>query len=352
MAKLADNRVASSPLLFIAVTTVTLLALSTPQHSFAQATYQDSESLRADLLTVLHLQQSIQQDIDGQSSEVDPSLALLETAINEANALTPEELAVLQKANFSLAPALENLKELDSAIAKDRNPKDRNQIAVQATGTSQHVDNCDGYVEAAGELDDPPGPCGQSNYIPPNNAEPSLGFNPPQLTLTDNDYPVFPTCDGYQPARRLFTLKKIVIALDITATVARRVCDQIYTVGGVGANFALVCLVTDAAKLIAERAEHYGAAIVSYCHSFRVASEGTSTYVRAGELFVQSKNNTNIIATRADAGFNDSLDGLSDIKNQVNENSLKIEQTIRTLNEIMRTMDIDDARLIDTNPEL
>jgi hypothetical protein len=311
---------------------------------YAQTGYQDSESFRSDLLTVLQLQRKIQEDLQGQSAVSDPSLALLENAINEASALTSEELQILQKIDFSLAPAIESLKALDATVTSVKI-----QSESQAkTATSADPFPCDGYVEA-GQLKHPPGPCGQINYQP---AEPPLGADQPPIVLTDIEYDDFLTCTEYQSSDFLFTAKKIVIALDITATVARRVCDQIYTVGGVGFNVALVCLVTDLAYLVAERFEHYGARVSSYCHSFRIASEGTSTYVRAGELFVQSRDNTNIIAKRVDEEFEASKAALADVSDRVEENARRVAQTNLILDEIMRTMNIQNGRLFDEDPEL
>ena len=338
MTKLTSKRAVLSRVTIFMFAMVTLAAGLAPQNSFAQNGYQDTETLRSDLLAVVEIQKSLEQDFRAQSAENDSSLALIERAIIEADALTGEELETLRKLNFSLAPALQSLQALESAVSPDAN-----QIALQATtGTSANVPTCDGYVEA-GQFDDPPGPCGQTNYEPDDR--------PPDYTpvpLTDNLYPDFPTCRSYTQTNVVFATRAAVVALDVTASVARRVCDQIYTGAGVGANIALVCLVTETAFLVVKRIK----TVIKFCHSFRIASEGTSTYVRSGELFVQSRQNTNTIINRADAGFDESQNGLTAISNQVEENSLKIEQTIATLNEIMRTMKIEDARLFEEDREL
>jgi hypothetical protein len=317
---------------------LTFATAFTSQTSLAQTGYQDSESYRSDLLVILELQKSLQQKYPVQLAANDMSLALVETAINEAQALTTDELQVFQNLNFSFAPAIESLRVLDDAIKLAGN-----EIQVQLkTGTSAAVIDCDGYVEAAGELEDPPGPCNQSNYLA--DQPPPGGFQFP-LELTDNEYPTFLACQQYRKPNVIAGVRGTTLALEIIAVVARRTCEQILTAAGVGSNTSLICIVTDVAYLVAKGIKEN----IGNCQTARILSEGTATYVRTGELFVQSKQNTNTIAKRAEDGFSESQNGLNDIRNQVEENSEKIEETIATINKIMKALQIENARLLDNN---
>ena len=332
MPGLTNYRVIVSPLMRLMIVSTTLIVGFTSQEVIAQSGYQNSESIRSDTLTVLELHRTLQQDFPGQVPAGELSLAQIERAIIDANELTNQELNTLQRIDFSLAPAIANLQALEDSVTAAKI-----QIEYQAkTATSIVVDDCDGYVgddddEASRKLIDPPGPCGQINYQPTN---PPLKFSLSPVVLSDNAYPDFLACTQYQHPLVVFAVRAYSAYTDVVATVARRICDQIYTAAGVGANGSLVCLISDAVYLVAKGVKEN----IGNCQTYRVASEGSSTYVRAGELFMQSRQNTDTISRRSDEEFTKSSNGLNDILIRVNENSRKIEQTNAKIDEVMKLM--------------
>ena len=334
----SHSRTFSSRLHQLAI--VSIATALTTQVSLAQTGYPDSESFRSDLLAVLELQKSLQQKYPERTKASDMSLALMEKAIIEAKAMSPEELQAFQSINFTFRPAIETMQALDKALqaAEDQNKSPSPVHASAATF------DCDGYIERPGELVKPPGPCNQSNYQP---APPLSGPAPIPVQLTDNEYPTFLSCQQYQPYGLIAFSRAATIANEIIADVARRFCDQIYTVGGVGTNTALACIATDVLYLIQKGIRD----TIANCQSARILSEGTANYVREGELFVQSRQNTATISRRAQDGFTESSNGLDEIRNQVEENGEKIEQTIATLGEVMEALRIENARLLNTGDE-
>ena len=344
MSGLTENRIILSLAKRLMLVAATLVVGFASHNSFAQSGYQDSESFRADLLTMLELERAILQDIDGGSATDEPIFALIENAIINSSALSSQELTTLQRINFSLAPSIGQLRSLKSAMKFSTD-----QSKLDSTAVQEAVSHCiDGYVEADGEFEDPPGPCGLVNFLPDQIL---TGADMVPVEMTENDYPIviipLPVppliCRKYQKPAVVMASRITANALEVVSTVAKRFCDTIGTVGGVGANFAAVCIVSDLAFLFVKQIREN----ISTCHSYRIASEGTSTYVRAGELFVQSRQNTKTIDKRAAEGFRDAKNGLIEIEDQVEENSRKIEQTIAAIEEVLEELRIENARLAD-----
>ena len=311
-----------------------------PHSSFAQSTYLDSESLRADVLTVLELQTSIQRKIEPVSAKSEQAIALISYDISTASPVTWQELEALQRYDFSLQPYVEELQALESSLDSISPAGPQKQSVVSSNATF----GCDGFIEPIGELVDPPGPCEQTYYAPTSSPP---GYNLSPYPLTDLEYPDLLGCRAYRSPQTVLGWRTATAVAQVVQMVADRACKQEFTVAGVGGNASLLCIITDLAYLAVKTNSDN----IANCQTFRIDTEGTATYVRAGELFVQSSYNTSLIKLRADDGFEQGQSGMDDISEQVEENSRSIEEVIKILSELSETMDIDNSRLLSPDAE-
>jgi len=301
----------------------------------------DPEVTRSELISVLELQYQITLSLPYTPS-TDAGLAALDMAIAGLSSASPEDLAVLQPAGPAINALMANVKELDELVRAEQSRIDSSKS--RSVVSSAATFDCDGFVELAGELERPPGYCNQSDtqvagidYLP-------FGSND-ELFLSDNVYPDYPLglCTANIPPEITALLLLDALAAENLALIASRGCNQAIFFFASGGNASLGCIVTDLINLgfqhLSEGAQ--------FCNSIRSASEGRTTYVRAGELFVQSSENTEFVDNSLVDGF-DALSGdIDKIQAQACQNAVRLNETIAQLNDTLRSIRIDNARLLE-----
>ena len=292
-----------------------------------------------ELVSILELQYQITLDLPYAPS-TDATLAGLDMAISGARTATPEAMDVLQEVTPHLRILHTHLQDLDASIQAQNS--DTNSMSVQNLVSPAAQFDCDGYIELAGELERPPGPCNQSDSQVRGVPYFTDGSND-RIFLSDNVYPKYPFCNANIPPETIRNLQIAALVAEQIKFLADRACKQALFFFASGGNAELVCIATDilntaAWALLDER---------KFCNNIRSASEGRTSYVRSGELFVQNSENTQYVDQRLINGFDDLNGDIGAIKDQACDNAIRLNQQIEQLNETLRAIRIENARLLD-----
>jgi hypothetical protein len=270
------------------------------------------------------------------------SLTALDMAIFSVSTATLEELHVFRAAGLSTRALMTNVQktaELVHSEITQANRKNGNNIRI----SSASFDCPRGRVPVKDEVERPPGYCNQSDTQVVDIDYLTDGSND-ELFLSDNKYPEDPLlCTRYTSPEVTAGLIFGAYLAKTTKYVADRACATAVFAFFAGGNCELCCIPTDLINLSFK----YAAKGVQYCNAIRGTSEGRTTYVRTGELFVQSSENTEFIDSELIAGFETMNDDIDKIKYQTCQNANNLNITIANLEESLRSLRIDDARLLD-----
>ena len=269
------------------------------------------------------------------------SLSALDMAMANITSASYEELQVFQEARSSTRALMTNVKRVTEMVQSDSTLVDASyRRLVQSSSASF---DCPGFITVEGEAELPPGYCNQSDtqvvdidYLP-------AGSNG-ELVLSDNQYPNDRLlCRQYTSPEVTAGLKFSAYLAKLVKSQADRVCKLSIHAFFAGGNCELCCIPTD----LIELGFRYAAKGVEFCNSIRGASEGRTTYVRTGELFVQSSENTEYIDSALIDGFGTLNGELNDIQDQACQNTVRLNLAIAQLDETLRSLRIDNARLLD-----
>lgn len=322
-----------------------VVSVGIPLPLSAQQQNVDYEQVRNDVIAVLELQYQISLSLPF-SPMTAASLAAGDTAIAAVSTASVEELEVLRAAGLNDTALMSDLVSLSGAIQEHNNQF--NSIGENNGNSSQDLFECDfdGYIDASDEFIRPPGPCKQvdNRVVGIENHRSDLFVDDGMLHLTDNVYP-FPgyfLCPASVPPVVTGVLFKVAHGFEKIKFIADRACEQSIFFFASGGNCKICCIPTDLAYLQAK----YISEGAQFCNDVRGASEGRTTYARAGELFVQSSGNTAYIDAALVAGFGEQNGKIGEIRQRACENTVQLNQAIEELDETLRSLRIDNARLL------
>jgi len=267
------------------------------------------------------------------------SLSALDMAMANITSASYEELQVFQEARSSTRALMTNVKRVTEMVQSDSTLKDASYRRLVQSSSASFDCPSTGFITVEGEAELPPGYCNQSD-----TQVVDIDYLPAGLVLSDNQYPN----DGL--LCRQYTSPEVTAGLIFGAFLAKQVksvadrgCKQAIFAFFAGGNCELCCIPTD----LIELSFRYAAKGVQFCNNIRGVSEGRTTYVRTGELFVQSSENTEFVDSALIDGFGTLNGEINDIQDQACQNTVRLNLAIAQLDETLRSIRIGNARLLD-----